>query len=110
MLDHIIVETGGVKMPLSRLAVVSVLDPKTLSVTPYDLDVMNYNLSNNFDFIFFILSYIFPLIALSSIEMLRLNIFPKVFIFSFFFPRSIGGFTLREQKCNWKLTQLYHTF
>lgn len=54
MLDHIIVETGGVKMPLSRLAVVSVLDPKTLSVTPYDPDVMNYNLSNNFDFIFFL--------------------------------------------------------
>lgn len=40
MLDHIIVETGGVKMPLSRLAVVSVLDPKTLSVTPYDLDAL----------------------------------------------------------------------
>ncbi|KAA8548212.1 hypothetical protein F0562_004527 [Nyssa sinensis] len=36
MLDHIIVETGGVKMPLSHLAVVSVIDSKTLSVTPYD--------------------------------------------------------------------------
>lgn len=36
MLDHIIVETGGVKMPLNRLAVVSVIDSKTLSVTPYD--------------------------------------------------------------------------
>lgn len=48
MLDHIIVETQGVKMPLSRLAVVSVLDPKTLSITPYDPDVMNYNLSHNF--------------------------------------------------------------
>ncbi|XP_071711466.1 uncharacterized protein [Rutidosis leptorrhynchoides] len=36
MLDHIIVESGGVKMPLSRMAVVSVLDPKTLSVTPYN--------------------------------------------------------------------------
>ncbi|KAH7852935.1 hypothetical protein Vadar_031174 [Vaccinium darrowii] len=36
ILDHIIVETGGVKMPLSRLAVVSVIDSKTLSVTPYD--------------------------------------------------------------------------
>ncbi|KAI6700829.1 hypothetical protein NL676_015153 [Syzygium grande] len=36
MLDHIIVETSGVKMPLNRLAVVSVLDPKTLSVNPYD--------------------------------------------------------------------------
>lgn len=36
MLDHIIVETGGVKMPLSRIAVVSVIDSKTLSVTPYD--------------------------------------------------------------------------
>ena len=48
MLDHIIVETGGVKMPLSRIAVVSVLDPKTLSVAPYDPDVMNYNLSHQF--------------------------------------------------------------
>ncbi|GMP80780.1 hypothetical protein CsSME_00035763 [Camellia sinensis var. sinensis] len=36
MLDHIIVETSGVRMSLSRLAVVSVLDSKTLSVTPYD--------------------------------------------------------------------------
>ncbi|XAR52006.1 hypothetical protein NMG60_11006831 [Bertholletia excelsa] len=36
MLDHIIIETGGVKMPLSHMAVVSVLDPKTLSVIPYD--------------------------------------------------------------------------
>ncbi|KAI4388747.1 hypothetical protein MLD38_001051 [Melastoma candidum] len=36
MLDHIIVEMDGVKMPLIRLAVVSVLDPKTLSVNPYD--------------------------------------------------------------------------
>ncbi|KAF5206565.1 Ribosome-recycling factor [Thalictrum thalictroides] len=36
MLDHIIVETGGVKAPLSRLAVISVMDSKTLSVTPYD--------------------------------------------------------------------------
>lgn len=36
MLDHIIVETGGVKMPLNRMAVVSVMDSKTLSVTPYD--------------------------------------------------------------------------
>ncbi|GAV64301.1 RRF domain-containing protein [Cephalotus follicularis] len=36
MLDHIIVETSGVKMPLSRLAVVSVMDSKTLSVNPYD--------------------------------------------------------------------------
>lgn len=39
MLDHIIVETGGVKMPLNHLAVVSVLDPKTLSVNPYDPNV-----------------------------------------------------------------------
>ncbi|KAK9271938.1 hypothetical protein L1049_002305 [Liquidambar formosana] len=36
MLDHIIVETSGVKMSLSRVAVVSVIDSKTLSVTPYD--------------------------------------------------------------------------
>jgi ribosome recycling factor len=40
MLDHIIVETGGVKMPLSRIALVSVLDPKTLSVNPYDPEVL----------------------------------------------------------------------
>ncbi|KAF6161417.1 hypothetical protein GIB67_009296 [Kingdonia uniflora] len=36
MLDHIIVETSGVKMPLIRVAAVSVLDSHTLSVTPYD--------------------------------------------------------------------------
>nr|AKM76780.1 ribosome recycling factor [Francoa sonchifolia] len=36
ILDHIIVESGGIKMPLNRLAVVSVLDSKTLSVNPYD--------------------------------------------------------------------------
>ncbi|KAF7840448.1 Ribosome-recycling factor [Senna tora] len=36
MLDHIIVETGGVKMSLNHIAVVSVIDPKTLSVNPYD--------------------------------------------------------------------------
>lgn len=40
MLDHIIVETSGLKMPLNRLAVVSVLDPKTLSVNPYDPEVL----------------------------------------------------------------------
>lgn len=38
MLDHIIVETGGIKMPLNHVAVVSVLDSKTLSVNPYDPD------------------------------------------------------------------------
>ncbi|KAE8731225.1 adenosine-5'-phosphosulfate (APS) kinase 3 [Hibiscus syriacus] len=36
MLDHIIVETEGVKMQLNHLAVVSVIDSKTLSVNPYD--------------------------------------------------------------------------
>ncbi|KAM7268783.1 hypothetical protein ACFE04_010949 [Oxalis oulophora] len=36
MLDHIIVETSGVKMPLNHLAVVSVLDQKTLSINAYD--------------------------------------------------------------------------
>nr|AKM76790.1 ribosome recycling factor [Pelargonium cotyledonis] len=36
MLDHIIVETGGAKIPLNRLALVSVLDSKTLSINPYD--------------------------------------------------------------------------
>ncbi|XP_031124127.1 uncharacterized protein LOC116026847 [Ipomoea triloba] len=40
MLDHIIVESGGVKTPLSRMAAVSVLDSKTLSVTPYDPDTL----------------------------------------------------------------------
>lgn len=43
MLDHIIVELDGVKMPLSHLAVVSVMDSKTLSVNPYDPNVMNKN-------------------------------------------------------------------
>ncbi|XP_020205758.1 uncharacterized protein LOC109790925 [Cajanus cajan] len=38
MLDHIIVETSGLKMPF---AVVSVLDPKTLSVNPYDPEAMD---------------------------------------------------------------------
>ncbi|XP_011628137.1 uncharacterized protein LOC18447222 isoform X1 [Amborella trichopoda] len=36
MLDHIITEANGVRTPLSRVAVVSVLDSQTLSVTPYD--------------------------------------------------------------------------
>ncbi|GER41677.1 myosin 2 [Striga asiatica] len=36
MIDHIVVEQYGVKTPISRMAVVSVLDPKTLAVTPYD--------------------------------------------------------------------------
>ncbi|KAI9127335.1 hypothetical protein K1719_001894 [Acacia pycnantha] len=36
MLDHIIVEVGGVKMPLNRIVVVSVIDQKSLSVNPYD--------------------------------------------------------------------------
>ncbi|MCI24075.1 ribosome recycling factor, partial [Trifolium medium] len=33
-------ETGGVKMPLNRIALVSVLDPKTLSVNPYDPETL----------------------------------------------------------------------
>lgn len=40
MLDHIVVETGGTKMPLNHLALVSVLDPKTLSINPYDPDTV----------------------------------------------------------------------
>ncbi|KAG9447147.1 hypothetical protein H6P81_013275 [Aristolochia fimbriata] len=36
MLDHIIVDTNGVKTPLPRIAVVSVVDSQNLSVTPYD--------------------------------------------------------------------------
>lgn len=39
MLDHIMVETGGAKISLNRVAVVSVIDPQTLSVTPYDPNV-----------------------------------------------------------------------
>ncbi|KAL3829506.1 hypothetical protein ACJIZ3_018308 [Penstemon smallii] len=40
MLDHIMVEQYGVKTPLNRIAVVSVSDPKTLSVTPYDTNAL----------------------------------------------------------------------
>lgn len=40
MLDHIIVETNGAKLPLNHVAVVSVIDVKTLSVTPYDQDAL----------------------------------------------------------------------
>ncbi|KAG1331327.1 ribosome-recycling factor [Cocos nucifera] len=40
MLDHIVVETGGAKIPLNHVAVVSVIDAQTLSVTPYDPDLM----------------------------------------------------------------------
>ncbi|KAG9136548.1 hypothetical protein Leryth_014391 [Lithospermum erythrorhizon] len=36
MLDHIMVESDGAKKPLNRLALVSVLDPKTLAISPYD--------------------------------------------------------------------------
>ncbi|XP_010912836.1 uncharacterized protein [Elaeis guineensis] len=36
MLDHIVVETDGAKIPLNHVAVVSVIDAQTLSVTPYD--------------------------------------------------------------------------
>ncbi|KAL5998196.1 hypothetical protein ACLOJK_009134 [Asimina triloba] len=36
MLDHIIVEKDGLKTPLSRVAVVSLINSQTLSVTPYD--------------------------------------------------------------------------
>lgn len=40
MLDHIIIESDGVRTPLSRIAAVSVIDSQTLSVTPYNLDVI----------------------------------------------------------------------
>ncbi|XP_078441562.1 ribosome recycling factor [Wolffia australiana] len=40
ILDHIMVDSNGGKVPLSRIAVVSVLDPKSLSVMPYDPDVL----------------------------------------------------------------------
>ena len=40
MLDHIIVETSGVKLPLNQIAAVSVLDSKTLSINPYDPSVI----------------------------------------------------------------------
>lgn len=36
MLDHLIIETSAGKTPLNHVAVVSVIDSKTLSVTPYD--------------------------------------------------------------------------
>ncbi|KZV47963.1 ribosome-recycling factor, chloroplastic, partial [Dorcoceras hygrometricum] len=36
MLDHIMVEYYGVKTPINRMAAISVSDPKTLKVTPYD--------------------------------------------------------------------------
>ncbi|XP_062105505.1 uncharacterized protein LOC133817112 [Humulus lupulus] len=36
MLDHIIVDTGDVKLPLNQIAVVSVIDSKTLSINPFD--------------------------------------------------------------------------
>uniref|UniRef100_A0A7C8ZUM7 Ribosome-recycling factor, chloroplastic n=1 Tax=Opuntia streptacantha TaxID=393608 RepID=A0A7C8ZUM7_OPUST len=39
MLDHIIVETSGVKMALNHLALVTVIDSKTLSITAYDPQV-----------------------------------------------------------------------
>lgn len=41
MLDHIIVETGDVKLPLNQIAVVSVMDSKTLSINPFDPNVSN---------------------------------------------------------------------
>lgn len=41
MLDHIMVETDGVKLPLNHIAVVSVIDSKTLSINPFDPTVMN---------------------------------------------------------------------
>lgn len=40
MLDHIIVDTSGVKMALNHLALVTVIDSKTLSITPYDLQTL----------------------------------------------------------------------
>ncbi|XP_021769580.1 uncharacterized protein LOC110733819 [Chenopodium quinoa] len=40
MLDHIIVETSGVKMNLNRIALVTIIDSKTLSITPYDSDTI----------------------------------------------------------------------
>ncbi|XP_075501134.1 uncharacterized protein LOC142539505 isoform X1 [Primulina tabacum] len=36
MLDHIMVEYYGVKTPINRMAAISVSDPKTLKVTPFD--------------------------------------------------------------------------
>ncbi|KAL9247056.1 hypothetical protein vseg_020527 [Gypsophila vaccaria] len=40
MLDHIIVETHGVKMRLNQIAIVTIIDSKTLSITPYDPDTI----------------------------------------------------------------------
>ncbi|KAF3435203.1 hypothetical protein FNV43_RR22290 [Rhamnella rubrinervis] len=42
MLDHIIVETGDVKLPLNQIAVVSVMDSKTLSINPFDPTVLKH--------------------------------------------------------------------
>ncbi|XP_021863176.1 uncharacterized protein [Spinacia oleracea] len=36
MLDHIVVGTGGVKMNLNRISLVTIIDSKTWSITPYD--------------------------------------------------------------------------
>eukprot|EP00246_Nothoceros_aenigmaticus_P007188 TRINITY_DN2085_c0_g1_i1.p1 TRINITY_DN2085_c0_g1~~TRINITY_DN2085_c0_g1_i1.p1 ORF type:complete len:123 (-),score=4.97 TRINITY_DN2085_c0_g1_i1:113-481(-) len=36
MLDHVLVEANGIKAPLSHVAAVSVSNPQTLSVMPYD--------------------------------------------------------------------------
>ena len=46
MLDHIIVDLGDVKLPLNQIAVVSVIDSKTLSVNPFDPTVSNYQLGS----------------------------------------------------------------
>lgn len=51
MLDHIIVEINGAKMPLNRVSLVSVLDPKTLSVMPYDPNVRNSFFFKSFFFV-----------------------------------------------------------
>lgn len=40
MLDHIIVDARGVKMALNHLALVTVIDSKTLSITPYDSETL----------------------------------------------------------------------
>ena len=39
MLDHIIVDLGDFKLPLNQVAVVSVMDSKTLSINAFDTTV-----------------------------------------------------------------------
>lgn len=81
MLDHIIVEANGVKMSLNHVAVVSVIDAQTLSVTPYDPSVIKFlNLElygslftfyvcDVYSILFFCLSWLHTSIAIRSTKL-----------------------------------------